>query len=89
MTLVSFCSQSGAQPVYMRWVHKAPSETFNLLLRFLRAYQDNVLPDFAEPTIKGVVTKPVSSPSHNVDLLFPSCAFLVEAYTTCLHRSHL
>jgi hypothetical protein len=73
----------------MRWVHKAPSETFNLLLKFLRAYQDSTLPDFAEPPIKDVVTKPVSSPSHDVDLLFRFCTFHVEVYTTCMHRSHL
>ena len=70
----------------MRWVHKAPSETFNLLLKFLRAYQDNTLPDCAEPPIKGVVTKPVSSPSHDVDLLFPFRTFHVEVYAACTAR---
>ncbi len=50
------------QPVYMRWVHKAPQETLVLLLRFIKDYQNNTLPDFAEvPDPKtGVVTLPVS-----------------------------
>lgn len=42
--------QGGRQPIYMRWVMKAPKDVFDLLQRFWTDVQNNTLADYSSPT---------------------------------------